>query len=63
MKALPDEVTQKEQGERPLPVRTSLKMGGAANILASVSFCWLTGVLGAIFYQMSCMEDQDSKES
>lgn len=56
MKALPNEVTQRSGGV-PLPVRASVKSGEVATILASVPFCCLTSVLGAILDQMLCVAD------
>lgn len=50
VKALPDEVTQKEWREVFSPVRTSMKMGEAATALASVPFCCFTVMPGAFLY-------------
>jgi hypothetical protein len=62
MKALPNEVTQKEW-VGPEGILSSVRMGDAHIALAWVPFCCLTGLKGASLDLMPSRADQDSSRN
>ena len=63
MKAVPNEVTQKEWGVSLTTFEDFYEDWKASIVLALVPFCCLTGVLGAILDLILCRADQDSSRS